>query len=253
MGIYPYSFAVLFVLFAALLLDEGHPTEWSCLYEAATDSSAECDRVTTAVWIAFPLTVVVGLWLAWEKGVAGSLHRVRHTIGILALLGLGIACVAGPNWWWLASGDTPNSESVQHLALGTAAVLTLLFVVWRERIAGGKASFERSVEGVRMLADASMVTRTAGVLIIGDLCENPVYRCQGFRVLETFVLQNNEGTLTVGVSRERMDVRCACDVLARLKMEYGLKRTGLPDKAGAQAPIDSKESNQTCGGPDSTE
>ena len=36
--------AVLFVLFAPLLVDEGHPRKWSCLYEVAADSSAECDR-----------------------------------------------------------------------------------------------------------------------------------------------------------------------------------------------------------------
>ena len=51
---------------------------------------------------------------------------MRHTIGILALLGSAIASVAGPNWWWIASGDYLNSESLQHLALGTTAVLTLL-------------------------------------------------------------------------------------------------------------------------------
>ena len=245
--------AVLFVPFVALVVDEGHPRKWSCLYEVATDSSAECDRVATAVWIAIPLSVVLGLWLAYDKGNEGSLHRVRHTIGILALLGLGIASIAGPNWWWLASGDSPNSESVQHMALGTAAVLTLLFVVWRERIASGKASFERYVEGVRMLGDASMVTRTAGVLIIRDLCENLAYRCKGFRVLESFVLQSTEGTLSAGVLREGMDVRSACDALGRLEMEYGLKRTRLPEKAGAQVPTDSEESNQACSGPDSAE
>ena len=244
--------AVLFVLFAALLVDEAHPTKWSCLYKVATDSSAECDRVATALWIAIPLSVVLGLWLAYEKGVDGSLHRVRHTIGILALLGLCLASVAGPNWW-LASGDSPNSESVQHMALGTAAVLTLLFVVWRERIASGKASFERFVEGVRMLGDASMTIRTAGVLIIGGLCENLAYRCQGFRVLESFVLQSTEGTLSAGVLQESTDVRSACDALGRLEMEYGLKRTGLPEKAGAQVLTDSEESNQACSGPDSAE
>ena len=131
---------------------------------------------------------------------------MRHTIGILALLSLGIASAAGPNWWWLASADSPNSESVQHLALGTTAVLTLLCVVWSERIASEKSSFERYVEGVRMLADSSMATRTAGVLIIGDLCENLAYRWQGFRVLKSFVLQNTEGTIYAGVSRESTDV-----------------------------------------------
>ena len=134
------------------------------------------------------------------------------------------------------------------------AVLALLFVVWRERIASGKASFERYVEGIRMLGDdASMATRTAGVMIIRDLCENPAYPCQGYRVLESFVLQNTEGTLSAGMLLESMDVRSACDALARLEMEYGLKRTGLPDKAGAQVPTDSEESTQECSGPDSAE
>ena len=243
----------MFVLFVALVVDEGHPEKWRCLYKVATDSSAGCDRVATAVWIAVPLSVVLGLWLAYEKGNEGSLHRVRHTIGILALLVLCLASVAGPNWWWLASGDSPNSASVQHMALGTAAVLTLLFVIWRERIASRKASFERYVEGVRMLGDASMTTRTAGVLIIGDLCENLAYRCKGFRVLDSFVLQSTEGTLSADVSQEGIDVRSACTALKRLEKEYGLKRTKLPQKACAQVPTDPGESKQACNGPDSAE
>ena len=243
----------MFVLFTSLVVGTGHPIELRCLREEVTGPSTRCDRVATAVWIAFPLSFVLGLWLACEKVVGGSLHRVRHTIGILALLGLGIASVAGSNWWWLASSDSPNSETVQHMALGTAAVLTLLFVVWRERIASGKASFERYVEGVQMLGDANMATRTAGVLIIRDLCANLAYRYKGFRVLESFILQSTEGTLSAGVLREGMDVRSACDAPGRLEMEYGLKRTRLPQKAGAQVPTDSEESNQACSGPDSAE
>ena len=174
----------------------------------------------------------MGLWLAYEKGVEGSLHRVRHTIGILALLGLGIAWVAGPNWWWIASDDSPNSESVQHLALGTAAVLTLFFVVWRERIASGKAKFDRYTEGVRMLGDANMATRTAGVWIIANLCGDRVYRCQGFRVLESFVSQNTQGTLSTGMLRNTMDLQSACDALGRLESEYGQEygRKQVPGK-----------------------
>ena len=145
---------------------------------------------------------------------------MRHSIAILALAGLVIASASASSWEWLTDRADSNSQSVQHIALGTAAVLTLIFVIWRERIASEKASFDRFTSGVQMLGDANMATRVAGIWIIEDVCQYPRYRCQGLQVLRAFFKHPTRGNAIFPVSRNRADVKSAQEAIKGLERKY---------------------------------
>ena len=174
-----------------------------------------CSWKCALKWDAFYISLPLAMWLAWEKSVRGSLSRIRHAIVILALIGVVIASASAASWEWLNNDADSNSESVQHIALGIAAVLTLIFVIWRERIASGKASFERYTSGVRMLGDETMTIRLAGIGIIVEACQNPIYRDQGRRVLETFVSEANSDSVDADLSP--VDVRAAREAMRKMR------------------------------------
>ena len=185
-----YLVAVLLLVIGmagtAALYGLEHACSWGCAFE----------------WDAFYFSLPLAVWLTREKCVNESLGRVRAAIAILALIGMVIASASASYWFWLSGDAEPNSQSVQHIALGLAAVLTLVFVVWRERIASGKATFERFTTGVQMLGDQNISTRLAGVGIILEVCENRVYRDQGLRVLRAFANNNTSASDDVRAARE---------------------------------------------------
>ena len=147
--------------------------------------TCHCNKV--AMWFIFAASIGVSLYLGIEKTRLGELPRMRHAIGILFLIGLAIASASIYGWDWLNGDDDSNSATVRNIALGFAAALTLIFVIWRERIASGKATSDRFESAVQMLGDPSVATCIAGIRIIRDLGQYPRYRRMGLAVLNAFV------------------------------------------------------------------
>ena len=84
------------------------------------------------------------LWLFFEKWCYGSLGRMRHVIAILILTGVAVLSWTTYAWMWLSNGNESNSATIRDIGLAIAAVLTLVFVIWRERIASSQASTARN-------------------------------------------------------------------------------------------------------------
>ena len=140
-----------------------------------------------AMWLIFVVSLGVAGYLAVERCRHGELPRMRHAIASLLLIGLVIVSASIFAWNWLGSDDESNSATVRNVALGFAAVLTPIFVIWRERIASGKATSDRYSKAVRMLDDPNPAICIAGIGIIDDLCRYPAYRDMGLAVLNAFI------------------------------------------------------------------
>ena len=84
-------------------------------------------------------------------------------------------------------GDDSNSATVRNVALGFVAVLAPIFVIWRERIASGKAASDRYEKAVQMLGDPNLAICVAGIGVIEELGHYPTYKKMGLAVLSTFV------------------------------------------------------------------
>ena len=176
------------------------------------------------------LALPIAMYLTCQKCSRGSLERMRHSIAILTMIGLVIASASASSWEWLNDGADSNSQSVLHIALGTAAVLTLIFVIWRERIASGKASFDRFSRGVQMLGEGNMATRIAGVWVIVDVCQYPSYRRQGLRILSAFIRHPTRDDVIFRVSRNRQDVKSAQEAIRYLRRKYHVSTLKLREK-----------------------
>ena len=142
---------------------------------------------------------------------------MRHAIGILGLIGVTITAASVFCWSWLSSnGASSNSQVIQHIALGVAAVLTLLFVIWRERIAGANASFEQYRTGVRMLGDTNMVTRIAGIQLLEEVGQYPRWSPLALQVLNAFVSNSTSDDDPDAPAPEGDDVKSAKDAIQKL-------------------------------------
>ena len=101
--------------------------------------------------------------------------RMRYAASALAL---GIMCVSFVTaylWDDLNVTGSP-SATIRDVGLAVAAVLTLFFVIWRERIASNRADdslaasrADRFQNGARMLASQSSFDRIGGIAVIREL------------------------------------------------------------------------------------
>ena len=173
-----------------------------------------CRCNAAAMWLIFLAFLLTALYLAVERFRHGELPRMRHAIAILLLMGLAIASGSIFAWNWLNSGDDSNSATVRNIALGFAAALTPIFVIWRERIASGKATSDRYEKAVQMLGDPNPTICVAGIRIIDDLCRYPTYRQMGLAVLSAFVQYPTPSQLGGRVRSRASAVREANRVIA---------------------------------------
>lgn len=129
------------------------------------------------------VALVVTIWLGREKSARGSLPRLRHAIGMLTIFGLVVLSWSMYSWTWLSNEGESNSATLRNIGLAVAAVLTLIFVIWRERIASNQSSIARGMlaleqyqRGSDMLTSESEAVRIGGVGLLEKLGNQEEYR-----------------------------------------------------------------------------
>ena len=117
----------------------------------------------------------VGAGVLWCLQRIGESWRMRFAIAALAQIVIAVGYITAYNWDWLSGSGSP-SDTIQNVGLGIAAVLTLIFVIWRERIASNVAAdklsdslAERYQNGARMMASGNTIERIAGISLIEEL------------------------------------------------------------------------------------
>ena len=205
------------ILAIGLLHGCGPNLRTQCVTECLRSAGAGCDCTGTLIWALLPVSLVFAAWLGWSKWLNGSLARMRDAMVILGLAGITVMSAAALGWGWLIDGTRPNSQVVQHLALGAAAILTLLFVIWRERIASENASFEQFKSGVQMLGDPNIVTRIAGVRLLARVGRFPRWRGPVLKVLRTFDEDASSDPTAEGTPALREDVLATRALIRRLR------------------------------------
>ena len=107
--------------------------------------------------------------------LAGQQWRMRYAIAGIAQIVIAAGYITAYNWDGLNGSGSP-SDTIQNVGLGIAAVLTLFFVIWRERVASNRADdklsdslAERYQNGARLLASGNTIERIAGISLIEEL------------------------------------------------------------------------------------
>ena len=110
---------------------------------------------------------------AWHR--RGDDWRMRYAIIGIAQIVIAAAYITAYNWDGL-TGSGEASDTVRNIGFAVAAVLTLLFVIWRERIGSNRAEdtraaslAERYQHGARLLTSHDRIERIAGIYLIQEL------------------------------------------------------------------------------------
>ena len=187
-GVFVVGAIVLVVPFSlAIICHSWAPDRMMVLFDGRAAYRYVCQCRSEWMWAIAFLSLLVALYLTCARLVHGELARMRHAIASLLLIGLAVASASIFAWDWLGSGDDSNSATVRNIAIGFAAVLAPIFVIWREKIASGKATSDRYEKAVQMLDDPNPAVCIAGVGIMNDLCRYPAYRKMSLAVLNAFV------------------------------------------------------------------
>ena len=115
------------------------------------------------------------LWFLERWRCRNEDWRIRYATGVILLFVLSTAYVTAYLWDGVNGTGSP-SATIRDVGLAVAAVLTLLFVIWRERIASNRADdslaasrADRFEKGVKLLASQSSFERIGGISLIREL------------------------------------------------------------------------------------
>ena len=169
----------------------GAPLHWFLITRLCGWDGTGCDyvwseRVAPLYWLGLQhgtfAASVVGVVFLGCLQLAGQQWRMRYAIAGIAQIVIAAGYITAYNWDWLIGSGSP-SDAIQNVGLGIAAVLTLIFVIWRERIASNRAddklsdSFaERYQNGARLLASLNTIERIAGIRLIEELGRESTWR-----------------------------------------------------------------------------
>lgn len=128
-------------------------------------------------------TILIIIWLVCEDFRNEQLSKMRHAIAILVLIGLAVASWSTYTWGWLNIGDESNSATIRNIGIAVATVLTLIFVIWRERIASERSgtakkelNLARFQRGTDMLSSKSEAVRIGGIALLRMLGQENEFR-----------------------------------------------------------------------------
>ena len=177
---------VNWVLFAFVFL------HWVLIMSKCVISETTCDFVLTEGNLYGNFLLYIGLFSSiavliklecWRR--RNDEWRMRYAAGVIALTVISAGYFTAYFWDGLNGGASP-STTIRDMGLAVAAVLTLLFVIWRERIASNQAEVKlsdslagRFQNGVQMLSSNDPVERIAGISAIRELgreSSSPGYR-----------------------------------------------------------------------------
>ena len=126
------------------------------------------------------LGALIGLIPLWRWHRSGESWRMRYAIIALAQIAVAVGYITAYNWDGL-NGAGSASDTVRNIGLAVAVVLTLLFVIWRERIASNRADdglasslAERYRDGARLLMSRKAIERIAGIYLIQELARESI-------------------------------------------------------------------------------
>lgn len=121
--------------------------------------------------------VILGILEILRRRCPPETWRMRYAASALALGAMGVSFVTAYLWDGL-NVTGPPSATIRDVGLAVAAVLTLFFVIWRERIASNRADdslaasrSELFQNGVKMLASENSFERIGGINVIRQLGE----------------------------------------------------------------------------------
>ncbi len=149
----------------------------------------------------------------WHK--TGETWRMRYSIGMLALIVVSVVYMSAFLWDGLQGAGESPSTTIRNIGIAIAAVLTLIFVIWRGRIAAGSNQIarnqsldERYQQASMMLANDNMVVRIAGISLIEQIYSaSERYHAMCRRLLSSFVRNATSG--------QGEDIRMAMATLRR--------------------------------------
>ena len=210
--------SVAFGIVPWVLLWVGGPIEGT--YEGRRFFPLAESRSFGWLWFAIPgllLMILITVWL-WCERKRETLTRMRHAIGCLFLIGGIVASWSIYAWPWLSGPNKPNSEIIRDIGLAVAAVLTLVFVIWRERIASEDAGTKRlSValqnfrRAAQLLECKSAVNKIVGIRMIREIgAKMDEYRCSCLRLVK-WVRDNPGGDNFGEVTREAKEAICVLE------------------------------------------
>ena len=185
------------------------------------------------------LALLAALWL-WSQRAEDDWNRVRHAIAFLGLLAVAVSYTSAFHWDWLNGSEAP-SATVRNVGIAIAAILTLIFVVWRERIASARNVIEKCTASSRdriakakndierhtassngyqrateMLTNTSLMIRIGGIRLLQELGRHdPEYRGLCIQLLTDF--ENRFSTRAVRPSPARADLVAARTAIAYLR------------------------------------
>ncbi|MXZ90331.1 MAG: hypothetical protein F4W95_15150 [Chloroflexi bacterium] len=212
-----YGFIGYIAMAIAMLVGIGFPWlflsggfRWAILECYGTPGPSFLSGEGAAVLGALVIALLVMAWLALEKKRTGSLARMRYAIAALTLIALVVLSWSMHSWTWLGSGSESNSATVRNIGFAVAAVLTLIFVIWRERIASWRASaanqqvttehsrmlLEQYRGGLDMLTSDFLAVRIGGVYVLQKLGNEQGYCSMCLEVLRAFQKDANEEEAT---------------------------------------------------------
>lgn len=189
------------LLFAAWLI--GAPLHWFLIVRLCGWDGTGCDYALSehvgSVYRsglqhgALVASIVGGVVLCYLQG-SDQQWRMRYAIAGIAQIVIAAGYITAYNWDGLNGSESP-SDTIRNVGLGIAAVLTLIFVIWRERIASNVAAdklsdslAERYQNGARMMASGNTIERIAGISLIEELGRgNPRYRAMCLGLLNQWL------------------------------------------------------------------
>ena len=112
--------------------------------------------ITVVAWV----SAVVIAWEVWrKKSFADMIHAVLSVTIYLCVVSAWTIAL----WPWLADGKGSNADTIAKIALASAAIPTVLFVIWRERIASDASLDRRFDNAINGLGNPTESVRIAAI------------------------------------------------------------------------------------------
>ena len=115
-------------------------------------------------------------WVAWEIMVRQSFADMVHAILSVSIYFCVVSAWTIALWPWLAGDAGSNADTIGNIALASVALPTVLFVIWRERIASDASLDGRFNNAISMLGSSTEAVRIAAVYSMRRFAPHADYR-----------------------------------------------------------------------------
>ena len=109
------------------------------------------------------VSAAAAVFLAWHILGKNTFDKMSDAILSVVMYFCVVSAWAIALWPWLAEGADANSDTIAKIALASAALPTVLFVIWRERIASAASLDQRFNNAISALGNQIESVRIAGI------------------------------------------------------------------------------------------